>query len=119
TDFDALASMLAASLLYPHALPVLPRHLNRNVNDFLTLYKNQLPFITHKDIPRGNVSQAILVDSRAVNWVKGMDRSTKLFIIDHHSLDEEDKEEEADLSAKEITYWIEPVGANTTILVEQ
>src|SRR5690606_38784089 len=34
TDFDALASLLAASLLYPDALPVLPRRLNRNVSNF-------------------------------------------------------------------------------------
>ena len=35
TDFDALASMLGAYKLHPHAVPVLPRSLNRNLQDFL------------------------------------------------------------------------------------
>ena len=38
TDFDGLASQLAASKLYPEAVPVLPRQINRNLRDFLTLY---------------------------------------------------------------------------------
>ena len=51
TDFDALASLLAASLLYPDAYPVLPHQLNRNVREFLALYRNHFPFVTHKDQP--------------------------------------------------------------------
>ena len=35
TDFDALASMLAASRLYPQSVPVLPRQINRNLEAFL------------------------------------------------------------------------------------
>ena len=35
TDFDGLASQLAAWKLYPQALPVLPRRPNRNLRDFL------------------------------------------------------------------------------------
>ena len=34
-DFDAIASMLAARILYPDAVPVLPPMLNRNVRDFV------------------------------------------------------------------------------------
>ena len=37
-DFDAVASLWAASLLEPEALPVLPRRINRNVRGYLTLY---------------------------------------------------------------------------------
>src|ERR1700755_427699 len=87
TDFDALASLLAAALLYPDAIPVLPRQLNRNVNSFLALYHNQFPFLSYKDLPRATVEQAILVDTRAVNFVKGMDSSTPQLIIDHHAID--------------------------------
>ncbi|HXF64685.1 MAG TPA: CBS domain-containing protein, partial [Caldilineaceae bacterium] len=111
TDFDALASMLAASLLYPDALPVLPRQLNRNVRSFLTLYRNRFPFINDQDLPRGRVRRAILVDARAVNWVKGMDANTELYIIDHHSFDEPVPPGQH--------VWSEPVGANTTLLVEK
>lgn len=111
TDFDALASMLAASLLYPEARPVLPRQLNRNVRSFLTLYRSRFPFITDREVPRGRVSRAILVDARAANWVRGMDSATELTIIDHHSLDQELPDVQR--------IWSEPVGANTTLLVER
>ncbi len=111
TDFDALASLLAASILYGDALPVLPRRLNRNVSSFLALYRNQFPFITHRDLPRGTIERAILVDTRAANFVKGMDNSTPLTIIDHHVNDEP--------LPPHHTLWHEPVGANTTLLLEK
>jgi tRNA nucleotidyltransferase (CCA-adding enzyme) len=111
TDFDALASLLAASLLYPDALPVLPRQLNRNVSSFLALYRNQFPFITYKDLPRGTVQRAILVDTRAVNFVKGMESATPQLIIDHHANDEP--------LPPHVQLWHEPTGANTTLLVEK
>jgi tRNA nucleotidyltransferase (CCA-adding enzyme) len=111
TDFDALASLLAASLLYPTAIPILPRQLNRNVRNFLALYRNQFPFITYKDLPRHPIQRTIVVDSRAVNWVKGMDNTTPHLIIDHHVNDEP--------LPPHYQLWHEPVGANTTLLVEK
>ena len=111
TDFDALASLLAASLLYPEALPVLPRRLNRNVSSFLALYHNQFPFITYRDLPRGSVERAILVDTRSVNFVRGMENSTPQIIIDHHIND--------DPLPEHYQLYHEPVGANTTLLVER
>ncbi|MCJ7624134.1 MAG: hypothetical protein MUO76_11570, partial [Anaerolineaceae bacterium] len=50
-DFDAIASLLGAFLLNKEALPVLPRRYNRNVRDFVELYKNDLPFTMTKEIP--------------------------------------------------------------------
>ena len=44
-DFDALASMLAAARLYPQAIPVLPRQMNRNLEAFLSEYGEVLPFV--------------------------------------------------------------------------
>lgn len=111
TDFDALASLLGASFLFPNAIPVLPRKLNRNVHGFLALYRNHFPFVTHKDLPSGTVERAILVDARAVNWVRGMDKKTRLQIIDHHTAPEEKLPENAELLS-------EAVGANTTLLAE-
>ena len=111
TDFDALASMLGASLLYPNALPVLPHQLNRNVSEFLVLYKNHLPFIMDRDVPKGRVRRAILVDARAVNWIKGMDRSVEFFIIDHHADQSSEGDDDSQLNTT--------VGANTTLLVER
>lgn len=110
TDFDALASLLGASLVFPGALPVLPRRLNRNVGRFVLEFGQHLPFIQPDDVPRGTVSRAILVDTNGANWVKGMDDETPQYIIDHHSRDVElPPQHEA---------WTADVGANTTMFVE-
>ena len=42
TDFDALASVIAATILYPASIPVLPRNLNPNVKAFLSIHKDLL-----------------------------------------------------------------------------
>ena len=87
-DFDALASLLGAALLYPQALPVLPWKINRNVQAFLSLYRNQFPFIDPRHLPRGRVELAIVVDTRKFNAVKGMEKNTRHLVIDHHTASE-------------------------------
>lgn len=111
TDFDALASLLGASLLFPDAVPLLPYQLNRNVNEFVTLYRNQFPFRHPKELPRQPVNRAILVDTRTANLPKGIQEETTFLVIDHHSFD---KEPPAGWQL-----WSEAVGANTTLLVEK
>ncbi len=111
TDFDALASMLGASLLFRDAYPVLPQHLNRNVAEFYTLYKNQLPFLEARYLPKAHVARAVLVDTASANWTKGMDRKTRRFVIDHHTSTSE--------LAEGTEIWNADVGANTTMLVEK
>ena len=51
-DFDAVASLYAASLLYSEAAPVLPQQLNRNVRGYLTLYGENFPFIERERAQR-------------------------------------------------------------------
>ncbi len=111
TDFDALASLLGAALLFPGAVPLLPYQLNRNVNEFVTLYRNQFPFLQPRELPRRQVTRVILVDTRNANLPKGIQAETEFLIIDHHSFQEE-------LPAGR-QLWSEPVGANTTLLVEK
>ena len=110
-DFDALASLLAASKLFPEALPVLPHTLNRNLRDFLVLYRSALPFRRPDELPRRAVDQAIFVDTQRPQAVRGMMQGTPVRIIDHHG-------KEHDLPAN-YHYWGDSVGATTTLLVEQ
>ena len=121
TDFDALASMLGASLLFQDALPVLPRQMNRNVRDFLALYKNHFPFVPPDELPRGKVRRAILVDTRAANSPKGTQPDTEYIVIDHHTaLAEKDLMSEArKLLPQAHELWCGATGANTTLLVEK
>jgi tRNA nucleotidyltransferase (CCA-adding enzyme) len=110
-DFDAVASMLAAFKLYPDGIPVLSERQNRNVASFLALYRSALPFVTRDDYQPERIRQVTLVDTRHPPQVRGIKHTTPLRIIDHHPLTDE-------LGANE-AFVGEPVGANTTLLVEE
>ncbi len=104
--------MLAAARLYPGATPVLPSRLNRNLRDFLTLYRDELPFVEAGDLPKQlTVDELILVDTQAVPTLRGIRRGVPVRIIDHHPA--------GDLLPPEAAYTGEPTGATTTLLVEQ
>ncbi len=110
-DFDAVASQLGAHKLYPDAVPVLPRQVNRNVRDFLMLYGNDLPFVEARDIPKKRVELAILVDTQGVASIRGMGPHTRVIVIDHHA---------PGRNLPEGWQYIGDVlGANTTLLVER
>ena len=55
SDFDAIASQLGAHKLFPVGIPLLPRHLNRNVQQFLNLYWDVLPFMRAEEWRRKRV----------------------------------------------------------------
>lgn len=110
TDFDGLASLVACRWLNPHALAVLPRRLNRNVQAYLTLYGEELSVVEHDDLPQEDVNQMTLVDTQSPVSVKGMSEDTEVSVIDHHPPGER-------LNPGWETH-IEEVGATTTLLVE-
>lgn len=111
TDFDALASLLAAHKLYPYATPVLPRSLNRNLRDFLVLYRSALPFRQQEEMPRRRIDSVIVVDAQTFSSIRGMRADTPGQIIDHHPLQ---RSLEPGWS-----YWGGETGATTTLLVEK
>ncbi|MFL7791833.1 MAG: CBS domain-containing protein, partial [Anaerolineae bacterium] len=111
-DFDAVASLLGASKLFPSATPVLPRRVNRNGRAFVSIYGTELPFVQSDDLPRRRkITRAILVDTQGLATLKGMGRDLKVDIIDHH-------ERDADLNPN-WTFSGETLGATTTLLVEE
>mgnify|MGYP001212118660 CR=1 FL=1 len=111
TDFDALASMLGAHKLFPEAVPVLPRVLNRNLREFLALYRTGLPFRQQEELPRRPVERAIVVDTQSFTTVRGMRPDTPGLYIDHHAW--QNPEEPG------WDYWGDQVGATATLLVEK
>ncbi len=110
-DFDAVASLLAAHKLYPGALPVLPRSINRNVRHFLTIYRDAFPFVRPEDLTRSRVTRVIVVDSQSFQAPKGVSSQTPVLIIDHHAL--------ARTLPPHWVYTGEAMGATTTLLVER
>lgn len=111
TDFDALASLLAASRLYPAATPILPRQMNRNLEAFLAEYAEVLPFVRLEEYLRRRIDRVVLVDSQAVQPIRGMSPQTSVMIFDHHP-------KSRDLPAN-WSFAGDELGATTTLLIER
>lgn len=110
-DFDALAALLGAKKIYPAALAVLPRRLNRNVRDFHALYCDALPFIASDDLPKQTFRQVLIVDTQGIQSVRGVTSKTRIHFIDHHPLARHLK--------NGMTFFGGETGATTTLFVEQ
>ncbi|MBL6996231.1 MAG: tRNA nucleotidyl transferase, partial [Desulfobacula sp.] len=63
SDFDALASLVAASLLYPDAIPVLPMSINANLRAFLAIHKDLFKLCSPSDIILDHVKTLVVVDT--------------------------------------------------------
>jgi len=110
-DFDAVASLLGATLLHKDALAVLPNNLNRNVRSFVHLYDAELPFIPVSDLPNKKITDIILVDTQSLVTIKGITKNTRIHVIDHHP-------KKADLHPEWMFQKVE-TGSCTTFFVEQ
>ena len=111
SDFDAIASLLGASLLHEQALPVLPRRLNRNVQAFVNFYGIELPFHRPEDLPAQPIESAILVDTQSLPSIKNMADLTHVQVFDHHPI-----------KANTPKHWkihTEKLGATATIFAER
>jgi len=115
TDFDALASVIAATILYPGAIPVLPKTLNPNVKAFLSIHKDLFQVCTPDDIDFSQVSRLIVTDvnkwERLERLANLRDRTDlEIFLWDHHT-------SEGNIKADFVCQ--EPAGASVTLLVRQ
>ena len=89
TDFDALASLVAASLLYPGSKPVLPTSINENLKTFLSIHKDFFNLYSPKDIIVEDVKTLVVVDTHSWNRIEGMEslkdkKDLEIIIWDHH-----------------------------------
>jgi len=109
-DLDALASLAAAKKLYPEACALLPRRLNRNAQDFLTLYGEPFQFTPQDQAPRRRFKHVLLVDTQTLPSARGIADSPTIHIVDHHPLSRPLDER--------TTYSGGATGATTTLLVE-
>lgn len=113
-DFDALASLCAASMLYGEAKAVLPTSLNPNVRAFLSLHKDVFPFEALKNIDLESVERLIVVDANRWNRLEAIGALSKRTDLDIHLWDHHP--DPADINASFVRR--EPMGAATTLLVE-
>ncbi|MFC1858905.1 CBS domain-containing protein [Thermodesulfobacteriota bacterium] len=89
TDFDGLASVIAATLLYPDAIPVLPRQINPNVKGFLSIHKDLFEPRSLNGIDVDKIESLILVDVNSWSRVEGLKKlkgqeNLEIIVWDHH-----------------------------------
>ncbi|MBI3947188.1 MAG: CBS domain-containing protein [Armatimonadetes bacterium] len=114
-DFDALASVIAASKLHPGARVVLSGGSDRNVADFLSLHQEILDFAPLKEIDLDAISTLIVVETQMSSRLGELGKvarrpGVRVVVYDHH-------ERGGDIQPAEAV--ILPHGATTTILVER
>ena len=114
SDFDALASLIAASVLYPGAKPVLPTSINANLKAFLSIHKDLFDLYSPKDIILDHVTTLVVVDTHSWTRLEGMDplkdrQDIDIIVWDHHS--------EGDIETDQKT--IRETGATVTMLVKE
>jgi tRNA nucleotidyltransferase (CCA-adding enzyme) len=114
-DFDGFASVIAGTILYPDAIPVLPKELNPNVKAFLSIHKDLFKIKFVNEIDLDQVNRLIVVDtcrwSRLEKMKSLKDREDlEIFLWDHH-------ENQSDLN----TAWQcqETIGANITLMIRE
>jgi len=91
TDFDGLASVIAATILYPGCVGVVPKMTNKNVERFLSTHKTAFNLILPHEVKHEKISKLVVVDTD--QWHR-LDRMEKLAgredltieIWDHHTM---------------------------------
>ena len=115
TDFDGFASVIAATVLFPESVAVLPKTLNPNVKAFLSIHKELFATRTPGDVDAKQVERLIVVDTNSWSRLDRMDslrgrKGIEVWVWDHHL-------EKGSIQAHRSC--IEPVGATTTLLVRE
>jgi len=113
TDFDGLASLVAATLLYPGAVGVLPKIINPNVKAFLSIHKDLFNIVSIAECNLDGVDSLVIVDANSWGRLDGIQKlrqrdDLEIILWDHHA-------GEGDVRAS----WEcrEAVGANITLML--
>jgi nanoRNase/pAp phosphatase (c-di-AMP/oligoRNAs hydrolase)/CBS domain-containing protein len=115
TDFDGLASIIAATLLYPGTIAVCPKNVNPNVHRFLSLHKTSFDIVLAGEIKPEDVTRLVVVDTNQWRRLDRVDplrnrEDVELLLWDHH------------LGIGDINpHWqcVEKIGATITLLVRE
>lgn len=116
SDFDSLASMIAAGKLYPDGVPCFSGSAERNVRDFLKRHRGRWTVLTPRKVRMDEVTKLIVVDTRSVRRLGALAPlagrpDVDVHVYDHHPPCSDD--------IKSSFSVIEPVGATVTLLLEE
>lgn len=90
TDFDAFASLVAATMIYPDAVAALPKTVNPNVRAFISIHKDIFDYTDRWTIETDGLRRLIVVDTADWNRLGPLARlkdrtDLDLQLWDHHS----------------------------------
>ncbi len=118
-DFDALASMLAASLLYPGAVTAFPGSQEKGLKEFFVQSVSyMLDLKKPKDVDLDRVARLVLVDTRQrgrigrfaelLDMKRPAGRELEIHVYDHHPASGEDIRGQVEV--------VEEIGSCTTLM---
>lgn len=115
-DFDGLASIVAAQKLFPEAKLVLPAGAQESVRNFLA--SHDLNIVKLKGIDISQITRLILVDTQDPDRIGSLkacvdNLSVEVVVFDHHV------DEASPCTGRSPLSLVQPVGATTTLLIEQ
>lgn len=115
-DFDTLGAAVGLTRLYPGARIVLSGGAHPTVRDFLALHRDEYALIERRSVTTSQIRTVIVVDTqqrdrlgKTAEWLDLPE--VEVVVYDHHL------EAESDLGADR--QYVEPIGAATTLVVEQ
>ncbi|MBV8887197.1 MAG: CBS domain-containing protein [Chroococcidiopsidaceae cyanobacterium CP_BM_RX_35] len=116
-DFDSLGGAVGLTRLLPRAQIVLTDGCHPTVREFLALYRDEYPLIEQRAINPEQIRSLFVVDTqrrnrlgKAAQWLE-LPQLAEIVVYDHHL------DTQTDIPATRSL--IEPVGATTTLIVEQ
>lgn len=86
-DFDALASLALAKLLFPGSVATTQGALSRQIRAFLRLYRDELDLVPHDSIDISAVTELVVVDTADPTRIKPFDQllgKVPVTVYDHH-----------------------------------
>ncbi len=86
-DFDALASLALAKLLFPGSVATTQGSLSRQLRAFIHLYRDELDLEAHDQIDMSKVTELVVVDTADPNRIRPFDQllgKVPVTLYDHH-----------------------------------
>ena len=114
-DLDCIASMAMACLIFPDHVPIVQRLIHPVARGLYNLYKNELRFMSIKDVENEPLEHAVIVDTGRYSRVKEIldyfpNENTLVEIYDHHEAESDERFQNAKIH-------LSSHGANVTQLV--
>ncbi len=116
-DFDAVASLVAATIVFPGSRGLLPNSINPNVRAFLSIHKDffELPRVSEVELEK--VDRLTVVDTNGWKRIDPLDAVARSGKVDIRIFDHHVNARGTAMEKQASRVWIEPLGANITLMI--